>query len=373
MKFQIERELLSNTLNNVSKAISNKPQMPILTGIKLDIKENILTITASNSDISIQAKLEENEKLKIEESGTVVVPGKYFCEIVRKCDSKEILFTTFEQNSVKILANQSTFTLNLLDKAIFPYISFDESAKSIILDGLNLKNIIKKTAFATSFSEAKMVLTGVNFVSSGNKLEVVATDSFRLAKKYLVFPNENSEIKAIIPSKSLEELNKIVEDVQENVEIYFAQTRALFKYKNLLFQTRLIEGNFPNTKSLIPTEYITSIKFNKNELINAIDRASLFNANDLSNIIKLNINGNQEIIISSSANEIGGSLEMINPINCTQYLNFETAFSSKYFLEAVKAFDSSEITIHFTGEIKPFIITSEYDINHIQLILPVRI
>ena len=373
MKIQIDRELLLNSLNNVSKAVSNKPQMPILTGIKIDVKNEGVTLTASNSDISIQTKLETNEKLQIKETGTIVVPGKYFCEIVRKCDSKELLITTFEQNSVKILANQSTFTLNLLDKAIFPFISFDDSAKSFYLDGLNLKNIIKKTAFATSFSEAKMVLTGVNFVSAANKLEVVATDSFRLAKKYLVFEKENEAIKAIIPSKSLEELNKIVEDVQEIVQIHFTQTRALFKYKNILFQTRLIEGNFPNTKSLIPTEYITSIKFNKNELINAIDRASLFNSNDISNIIKLNINEKQEIIVSSTANEIGGSLEKINPINCSQYLNFETAFSSKYFLEALKAFDSNDITIHFTGEIKPFIITSEYDINHIQLILPVRI
>ncbi len=373
MKIQIERELLSNALNNVSKAVSNKPQMPILTGIKLDAKESSLTITASNSDISIQLKLENNDKLSIEETGTIVVPGKYFCEIVRKCDSKELLITTFEQNSVKILANQSTFTLNLLDKSIFPYISFDDSSKPLYLDGLNLKNIIKKTAFATSFSEAKMVLTGVNFTTTGPKLEVVATDSFRLSKKYLVFENEIVAVKAIIPSKSLEELNKIVEDVQENIEIHFTQTRALFKYKNILFQTRLIEGNFPNTKSLIPTEYITSIKFNKNELINAIDRASLFNSNDLSNIIKFNINENEEIIVSSTANEIGGSLEKINVINCSQYLNFETAFSSKYFLEALKAFDSNDITIHFTGEIKPFIITSEYDVNHIQLILPVRI
>lgn len=373
MKIQIERDLLFNALSNVSKAVSNKPQMPILTGIKIDVKSDYITLTASNSDISIQIKLENKDKMLIEEVGTVVVPGKYFCEIVRKCESNKILITTFEQNSVKILANQSTFTLNLLDKSIFPYISFDDSANCLYLDALNVKNIIKKTAFATSFSEAKMVLTGVNFVNNGDKLDVVATDSFRLAKKYLVFDKENPNIKAIIPSKSLEELNKIVEDVQETVEMHFSQTRALFKYKNILFQTRLIEGNFPNTKSLIPTEYITSVKFNKQELINAIDRASLFNSSDLSNIIKFNITENKEIIISSTANEIGDSLEKIKPVDCSQFISFETAFSSKYFLEALKAFDSNEITIHFTGEIKPFVITSEYDINHIQLILPVRI
>ncbi len=373
MKIQINRELLVSNLNNVSKAVSNKPQMPILTGIKLDVKKEYITLTASNSDISIQTKIDVSDSLVVEEAGCVVLPGKYFCDIIRKCDSKFVHITSFEKNSVKIIANQSNFTLNLLDKSIFPYISFDDSQNFVYIDGINLKQIIKKTSFATSLSEGKMVLTGVNFTIGNKKLEAVATDSFRLAKKYITFDQELPSLKAIIPSKSLDEINKIVEEVKEIVQIHFSSTRVLFKYKNILFQSRLIEGNFPNTKSLIPTEYITSVKFNKQELINSIDRASLFNANELSNIIKFNINDDKEVIISSTSNEIGGSLEKIIPVECSQYINFETAFSAKYFLEALKAFDSSEVVIHFTGEIKPFIITSDYDINHIQLILPVRI
>ena len=372
MKIQIKRDILLSNLNNVSKALSNKPQMPILTGIKFDVKSNFLTLTASNSDISIQTKIEANDDLEIKEIGTIVLPGKYFCDIIRKCDSNTVLIQTFEQNSVKIVANQSTFTLNLLDKTIFPYISFDDSQNYVYLDGINLKQIIKKTSFATSLSEAKMVLTGVNFTVEKDKLEAVATDSFRLAKKYMKIEGMNAQIKAIIPSKALDELNKIVEEVQEIIQIHFTQTRALFKYKNILFQTRLIEGNFPNTRSLIPTEFITSIKFNKQELTNAIDRASLFNATDPANVIKFSINEQNEILISSSANEIGGSIEKITPIECTKYINFEIAFSAKYFLDALKAFDSNEISLHFTGELKPFIMNSEYDINHVQLILPVR-
>ncbi len=373
MKIKIKRELLLSNLNNVSRALSNKPQMPILTGMKLDVKNNFLTLTASNSDISIQNKIEASDDLIISETGVVVLPGKYFCEIIRKCDADNILIQTFEKNSVKILANQSTFTLNLLDKSIFPYFAFDDSQNFIYIDGINLKQIIKKTSFATSPSESKMILTGVNFIVNGANLEAIATDSFRLAKKYMKIDGMNAQIKAIIPSKALDELNKIVEEVQEIIQIHFAPTHVLFKYKNILFKTRLIEGNFPNTKSLIPTEFITDIKFNKQELINAIDRASLFNSNDLENVIKFNINDRNEIIISSAANEIGGSLEKITPIECSKYLNFETAFSAKYFIEALKAFDSNEVTIHFTGEIKPFIINSDYDINHMQLILPFRL
>ena len=181
----------------------------------------------------------------------------------------------------------------------------------------------------------------------------------------------NPDINVIIPSKNLEELNKILEECEENVQIHFLKTKILFKYKNILFLSRLIEGTFPNTSSLIPNEYILSVKFNKNELISAIDRASLFNTTESPSTIKMVIS-EDKIEIKSISNEIGGTIEELSPISVSNKCNLQIAFSSKYFLDAVKSFDSNEITLHITGEIKPFIITGEYDINHIQLILPTR-
>ena len=123
---------------------------------------------------------------------------------------------------------------------------------------------------------------------------------------------------------------------------------------------------------MIPTNFLTSIKFNKNELISAIERAAIFTNIDTSNIIQMTLNGDKTVEVTSPTNEIGAAQEEITPIDCTNVVPFQIAFSSKYFLEAVRVFDSSEITIHFTGEIKPFIITGEHDHKLIQLILPVR-
>lgn len=371
MKFEINRNVLLKNLNYVSKGLSNKPQMPILTGIKIDVKDRYILLTASNFDISIQAKIEDINYFDIKETGTVVLPGKYLLEILRKTEANNLTFSSFEDNIVKIIADKSNFTLNTLDKDVFPYISFEESYNYINLDALNVKQIIKKTSFATSSSEAKMVLTGVSISANGPKLEAIATDSFRLAKKYLIMDNDNPKINVIIPSKNLEELNKILEEVDETVQIHFLKTKVLFKYQNILFLTRLIEGTFPNTNSLIPTEYAVSVKFVKNDLISAIDRASLFNINESTSIIKMIID-NGKVEISSISNEIGGTIEELSPISISNESHFQIAFSSKYFLDAVKSFDSNEITIHITGEIKPFIITGDYDINHIQLILPTR-
>ena len=371
MRFKINRNYLLRNLNNVSKGLSTKPQRPILTGIKIDVKDRYLLLTASNSDISIQARLEDINYYDIEETGTVVLPGKYLLEILRKTNAEEIIFASFEENTVKILADKSTFTLNTLDKDVFPYISFEESQNFINIDAINVKQIIRKTSFATSTSESKMVLTGVSLSANGPKIEAVATDSFRLAKKYLITDVDNPKVNVIIPSKNLEELNKILEEGDDNVQIHFLKTKVLFKYQNILFLTRLIEGSFPNTSSLIPVEYVISVKFNKNDLIAAIDRASLFSINESANNIKMILN-NGKVEIHSPNNEIGETKEELPVLSINNTSLFQVAFNSKYFFDALKSFDSNEVTIHFTGEIKPFIITGEYDVNHIQLILPVR-
>lgn len=372
MKFTISRDTLLHNLNYVTKALSTKPQRPVLTGVKIDVRKDVLYLTASNTDLSIQTKIPQSQDLIIEEGGVVVIPGKFFQEMIRKSEVKTIDFFTFEENMVKILAGKSNLTLNVFDKDAFPIISFDDSDINITLDVLNLKQFIKKTTFAASTSESRISLTGVLFTTSDNKLEAISTDSFRLARKYILVEKQFPKLNYIIPSKSLDDLNRIIEEINEPVQIHFSKTKVLFKYKNILFQTRLIEGVFPNTSSLIPTDFITTIKFNKTELISAIERASMFSSADSSDIVMMMLTNDRIIEITSTNNEIGSVLEELYPIECSNHTPFQIAFSATYFLDALKVFDSSEVSIHFTGEIKPFIITGEHDVNHLQLILPVR-
>ena len=370
MRFTINHSLLLENLNYVSKAISTKTPMPILTGIKLDVRFSGLTMTASNSDISIQTIISD-PRLKVEEEGVIVVPGKYFLDLVRKAEAEDLEFITFEGNTVKILANKSNFTLISMDYASYPLISFSNSDTFVTLDTLNLKQLVRKTSFSASLSETRLILTGVNFTASGNKLEAVATDSYRLSKKFMTFEKDFPTISVVIPSKSLDELAKIIEDNQGSVEMHVSPTKVLFKYKNILFQTRLIEGKYPDLSLIIPSNFINNVTFNKTDLINAVERASLFSNVEGNHIILMDIN-QSTVKISSTNSEIGAVIEELTPISQTDNRPLQLAFSSKYFLEAAKSFDDNEITFHFTGEIKPFIITSQHDYNLIQLILPVR-
>ena len=372
MNFTINRDLLLQNLNNVSKAISTKVQMPGLAGIKFNVFDDHLLLTASNNEISIQTKIIDDKYLKIQEPGEFVVQGKYLLEIIRKINSEDVDFITFEETAVKILADKSNFTLNCLELDSFPSISFADSALNLTLDAINVKQLIRKTAFATSLSESKPILTGVSLSTKDKKLEVIATDSYRLAKKYIINESEYPNINIIIPGRSLEELFKILEDLEEPVEIHCTSTKALFKYRNLLFQTRLIDGVYPNIEQLIPHNFITNITFNKEELISSIERVAIFVTSEMTNIIKMNLNEKGIVELSSTTNQIGVAKDEITPKNCTDAFPFEIAFSSKYFLDAIRAIDSKEITIHFTGEIKPFTITGEKDYNLVQLILPVK-
>ncbi|MGI6710189.1 MAG: DNA polymerase III subunit beta [Bacilli bacterium] len=373
MKFTINRDELLFSLNHVSKALSAKVQMPAMSGIMIEVEKEILYLTATNSDISIKVNITQGENLQIEETGSVLVPGKYLLDAVRKIDSKDITFAIFEETILKIYAYKSNISMNILDKTNFPMLAFDESNVVVNLKSDELKRIIRNTSFATSLSESKTVLMGVHLTVENNEIQSVATDSFRLAKKKIVLDKTNPKTSVIIPRKSLEEINRIVEDFECTIEIHLFLTKALIKYKNILFQTRLIEGVYPNTSNLIPENYLTHIKFNKTELINAIERTTIFTNLEENTIVKIVTDPNKVVKLNSINNEIGNVVEEIAPIDVDPAISFQIACSAKYLIEALKAFDSTEITIHFTGELKPFVLTGEKDDNLVQLIVPIRV
>lgn len=373
MRFSIERELLQQTLIDVSRGLSDKKPLPVLTGIKIEALETGLIFTTTNKEISVQIKLETSNDVVVEETGYCVVPGKYFVEIAKKIEGKKVDFTLFEEKTIKINSEKSDFTLISYDKEFFPNVNFDSKNEPIKFESKSLKQLIKQTAFAAATSESRIILTSVNFAFTNSLLIVTATDSFRLARK-----EENidqNELKTIvnIPSKSLDELAKILDDSEELVEMYLIDKTILFKFKNIAFLTRLVEGNYPDTSSLFPKEQLLSVKFKKADLISAVDRASLFTNSDNLSVVKFSISASKTIEISSNSTEIGKVVEEVEALEISSNLPFQTAFSTKYLGDALKSLDDSVIVINFTGEIKPAVIKGEKTPELTQLLLPVRV
>ncbi len=372
MRFKINKDKLLYHLLIAQKALSTKTPNPALQGIKIDVEADKLVMTTSNSDISIKVMLED-ASLDVESTGSTLIPGKYFIEIIRKLDGQSVTFSQVEDNLLRIEADHSDITLNMLDLDDYPELQFKETDQSIKVNVRTLKTIIRQTAFATSSIENRPILTGVNFTIDGDRLSGVATDSYRLSQKEIPLEDSYEKMNVIIPGRSLEELMKILENNQSDVEVHFDQNRVLFKYENVLFHSRLLEGNYPETSKLIPAEFPVQITFNKEQLITAIERASLLSSRDGQNaIVKLNVRNDDVVEISSNSPEIGRVLEEVHPADEIQGSPIKIAFSSKYVLEALKVFNSSEVTVKFTGEIRPFIITGEYDDDMLQLILPVK-
>jgi len=189
----------------------------------------------------------------------------------------------------------------------------------------------------------------------------------------ITIPKNQDNMNVVIPGRSLDELFKIQELNLDEILIHLNHKSILFEYGNVLFQSRLLEGNFPETSRLIPTEFPVIIKFNKDKLYTAIERASLLSSKEgSSSIVKLNLKSDNVVEITSNSPELGKVTEKVYPLDNAVGMPIKIAFSSKYFMDALKTFNSGEIYVKFTGEIRPFVIEGDDDPGVIQLILPVR-
>ncbi|VEU79941.1 DNA polymerase III subunit beta [Haploplasma axanthum] len=376
MTFSISRDTLLNNLVIMQKGLPNRTPLPILTTIKFEVREDHIVLTSSNTDIAIQVLVDEDD-LTITKSGVVAISGKYLIDIVRKVDSKRIEFSLIEDRIIVIKADRSEFKLRLMDANDYPEIDFlDGTTEPLTIDADLLKNIIRETSYAAAISEKRPILTGVNFKYNENKLYAVATDSYRLSQKELKLRSKSDNFDIVIPSKSLDELSKILDTATSDVHLYVSPNKVLFKIDNILFQTRLLEGAYPNTVRIIPTEFPVVIPFNKEILLSAVERVSLLSPKDKDtnyNIIKLKLNSNHSVEIHSTNSEIGDANEVVSPSADVTGSVINIAFSSRYLVEALKSFNSPEIVINFAGEVKPFVIKGTEDENLLHLILPVRI
>lgn len=377
MQFTIQQNKLVQAVNDVMKAVSSKTTIPILTGIKITATENGVTLTGSDSDISIESFIpveeEGNQHVDIQKPGSIVLQAKFFSEIVKKLPKETVDIEVQDNFSTRITSGSAEFYLIGLDPEEYPQLPTisDNHAFQMPID--LLKQIIRQTVFAVSTSETRPILTGVNWRLENNELVCVATDSHRLAmRKAPVEGGEQANISSVvIPGKSLNELNKILEDTNELIDIVITENQILFKTKYLLFLSRLLEGNYPDTSRLIPADYKTEVIMITKEFLQAIDRASLLAREGKNNVVKLTTFENESVQISTTLPEVGKVEEYVRSESLTGE-ELKISFSAKYMMDALKALDSTDIKISFTGAMRPFLIRPLDNDSILQLILPVR-
>lgn len=370
MKFTIEKSIILEGLNNVIRAISTKNVIPVLNGIKFELTTEGLYLTASDSELTIKVLIESKEIKQISNYGGIIIQSKYILDIVRKMPSEIINFEVIDGLKIKIYTDNNQYNLNCLDINDYPDVKLDESKEPIYIKGDEFKKIINQTVFAISTQELRPILTGVNFKFTKNILEAVATDSYRLAKKNIELDQTmEKDLEVVIPGKNIMELERIITD-DSILEIHIFNNKALFKYKNINFQTNLLSGTYPNTSNLIPNEFAYIVKVNKKDFNDAIDRAALLTQGKDKNIVKMSLENNK-MTINSYASEIGKVEEQLI-VDSNNKEKLEISFSSKYMLEAIKTISEEEILLLLNSDVKPLIIKSITDETLIQLILPIK-
>ncbi|MDD6479878.1 MAG: DNA polymerase III subunit beta [Bacilli bacterium] len=372
MKIKIKKELLLENLNKVSKAISTKNLIPILSGIKFDLTKEGLTLTASDNDITIQTFIPaDNKEMEIEKEGSIIIQGKYVLDIVRKLPDEFINIEVIDELKILIYAENSEFNLNGINQKEYPNVALENSKNFVKINTKLFKTIINQTAFATSTDESRPILTGINIKITGDILECSATDSYRLAKKQAKLNEIAGETyNIIVPGKNIVEFMKILNEGNEELEIHIFSNKVLFKQNNLLFQSRLVSGNYPNVNNLIPSDSFLKITANLSNLYDVIDRASILTSDKEKNIVTLETNKNLLIVRSSSA-EIGRVEEKMN-ITKDNEEEIKISFSAKYMMDALRSFEGDTVELAFEGEVKPIIIKDVEDPNLTQLVLPIR-
>jgi DNA polymerase-3 subunit beta len=376
LKLTIRKDALNESIGHVSKAISSRTAIPILSGIKIEATHEGITLTASDTDISIQSfiPLESEDEVigTLVKPGSVVLPAKFFTEIVKKLPSDDVELEVHELFRTIIRSGSSEIELVGLDAEEYPILPRLEENNMFTMNGSVLKAMIRQSVFAVSTNESTPVLTGVLWNLHEGIFKFVATDRHRLASTQVQLASQ-VDIRLehiVIAGKTLNELSKVLPD-GSLVDIVATDNQILFKMDSVLFYSRILDGTYPDTSKIISHNYKTEMVLKTKSLTDAIDRAYLLSREEKTNIVKLITIGDGSIEISSSSTELGKVTEQIDT-KMIQGDELKISFNSKYMLDALKVIDSEFIHIGFTGVMSPIIIRPEDDDRMLHLILPYR-
>jgi len=357
---------LWNTIQIVQKAVSTRSTLPILSGILFQGKGQEVILNATNLELSIKTSIPAD----IKKEGSVVIPARLIGEVVKNLPDSTIEMFLDEPNGlVRISCQESNFNIKILPPEDFPKFPELKIEQSCIINAEELIDIVKQVVKATSTDETRPILTGVLLSVNKNKIKMVATDSYRLAIKEVDLKKGiKDKIKVIVPSKTLVELMKIIPKESKDVSMCFTENQLIFKTGKTILISRLIEGQYPNYQQLLPDSYEIKIEVNKEELIAAVRRASLFTQDN--SPIKIKIR-DEMMELNAAAIDVGEAVERVKIKGGKE--DIEIAFNSQYLLEGLMSMDEENVIFEIIDTVRPGVIKPKKKQNYLYLIMPVRI
>lgn len=375
IQFSINKNVFLQALNTTKRAISTKNAIPILSTLKITVTSDGITLTGSNGQISIEYFIsiqDENAGLLITSPGAILLEAGFFINVVSSLPDVVLDFNEIEQKQVVLTSGKSEITLKGKDAEQYPRLQEVPTSKPLVLETKVLKQTINETAFAASLQESRPILTGVHFVLTDHKnLKTVATDSHRMSQRKLVLEKAGDDFNVVIPSRSLREFTVVFTDDIKTVEVFFSNNQILFRSEHISFYTRLLEGTYPDTDRLIPTEFKTVAVFDTDKLRHSMERARLLSNATQNGTVKLEI-ANNVVTAHVNSPEVGRVNEELDTLEVTGE-DLVISFNPTYLIEALKATTSEQVKISFISSVRPFtLVPNNEEEDLIQLVTPVR-
>jgi DNA polymerase-3 subunit beta len=363
MKFSATKEKLLEGLQQVQNVVSTRTTLPILSNVLLQAKEGAVHLTTTDLDVGVRGSFEAN----VDKVGATTLPARRLFTIIRELPSSEISIEVDGKNAASIRSGQSFFKILGLPEEEFPPLPKFENAKMVTMRQKDLHDGLRKTAYAISTDETRYVLNGVLFSFKENKLTLVATDGRRLAMLdiELEFPRSH-EVEIIVPTKAVTELQRLLKDDGE-VKISVGSGQIAFDLNNTLLVSKLIEGNYPNYKQVIPSEAKERVTLERETFLSSLRRVSLL-ASDKSNSIKLNFSKNN-IEITANTPEVGEARESL-PV-AYKGRDFSIAFNPEFLMAPLRNLTEDEVFFDLIDEMSPGVL--KIQTPFLYVLMPMRV
>src|SRR5258705_11547704 len=368
MNLSISKEQLINGLQAVQNVVSTRTTLPILSNVLLRAEGDRLEFTATDLDVTIACAVEA----KVKKPGASTVPVKKLFGIVRELSNSEIDLDVDEKNVCSIHSGASFYKINGLSADEFPPLPKFKEDKKVVLPQETVKSMMKKTSFAISTDESRYVLNGIFMTLKDHKLTMVATDGRGLALvDEEVDVSEKSQGEFIVPAKAVNELNRLLQEKGE-VEIRYTDNQAAFSLKDekgfsVLIITKLIEGNYPNYRQVIPSETKERVTLPREEFLQALRRAEIMTS-EKANSVKLTF-GKNNLAITANSPEVGEARETL----AVNYKGKEMAiaFNPRYLIDALAALAEDEVFFELIDELSPGVL--KINGPFLYVVMPMRL
>lgn len=368
MKLSIARGALLDSLGVVTKALSSRTTLPILSGVLLSASDGMVVLQATDLEISIR----DSAQADVEEKGVVVVPGRLLADVVRKMPDVAIHIesTSFDQIKVSCRsekAGEISFGLRTLGADDFPRFPEVDPDLTVDIPSALAGSMVRQVAKAVSRDEARPILTGVLLIIDGDEIRMVATDSYRLAVRSSRLEAPAKErIEVVVPGKALEEVPKIAGS-SSVITMGVSSNQIVFTMGETTYVTRRIEGTFPNYRQLIPSDGETRITIDRLELLEAVQRVSLLAQHNAPVRMKI---ADSTLTLSAVTQDVGEASEDLMVESSGQPL--EIAFNHAFLLDGVTSSDDDRLTFIASSPLKPGVFSSVDGGDYTYLIMPVR-